>query len=137
MIYYTDYSEEGIGNWCFKDGLISFKDIFQLYKTYLKGKLLYVCSDCCYSGQWLVDCTKCLDEMGIGACGHQAIKHGILLKIVASCIPSQNATLGNFVGQKGIFFRGKEHTIIFCSYKNFQILRLYMHLTLQQLNVYN
>ena len=113
MIYYTGYGEEGTGNWCFKDGTISFQDIFTLYKTYLKEKLLYIFSDCCYSGQWVVDCAKCLDEMGIGACGHQAIKRGILFKVIASCQPNQKATLGSFVAHKGIKFNEENHTIYF------------------------
>ena len=113
MIYYTGYGEEGTGNWCFKDGTISFRDIFTLYKKYLKEKLLVIYSDCCYSGQWVVDCAKCLDEMGIGACGHQAIKHGILLKMSASCQPNQRATLGSFVAQKGIFFNEDDKGIHF------------------------
>ena len=65
---------------------------------------MYIISDCCYSGQWVVDCAKCLDEMGIGACGHQAIKHGILLKVFTSCQPNQKATLESFVAYKGIYY---------------------------------
>ena len=116
-IYYTGYGEEGTGNWCFKDGTISFQDIFTLYKKYLKEQLLYIFSDCCYSGQWVVDCAKCLDEMGIGACGHQAIKHGILLKVIASCRPNQRVTLGSYVAQKGIFFDEKDQSIHFYTSK--------------------
>ena len=117
LIYYTGYGEEGTGNWCFKDGTISFQDIFTLYKKYLKEQLLYIFSDCCYSGQWVVDCAKCLDEMGIGACGHQAIKHGILLKVFTSCQPNQRATLGGYVAQKGILFYEKDQNICFYSFK--------------------
>ena len=114
LIYYIGYGEEGTGNWCFKDGTISFQDIFTLYKKYLKEKLLCIYSDCCYSGQWVVDCAKCLDEMSIGACGHQAKKHGILLKVIASCRPNQRATLGSFVAQKGILF--DENYKVICYY---------------------
>ena len=111
-IYYTGYAEEGTGNWCFKDGTISFQDIFTLYKKYLKEKLLYIYSDCCYSGQWVVDCAKCLDEMSIGACGHQAIKHGMLLKVFTSCQPNQKATLGRFIAHKALFFEEEERVMI-------------------------
>ena len=107
-IYYTGYGEEGTGNWCFKDGTISFQDIFTLYKKHLKEKLLIIDIDCCYSGQWVVDCAKCLDEMGIGACGHQAIKNGILLKVFASCQPNQKATIGSFVAHKGLLFNEEQ-----------------------------
>ena len=74
---------------------------------------MYIISDCSYSGQWVVDCAKCLDEMGIGACGHQAIKHGMLLKVFASCQPNQKATLGSFVAQKGILFKEEDCSIYF------------------------
>ena len=110
-IYCTGYGEEGTGNWCFKDGTISFQDIFMLYKKYLKEKMLIINSDCCYSGQWVVDAAKCLDEMGIGACGHQAIKHGMLLKVFTSCQPNQTATIGNFVAHKGLYFNEAECVI--------------------------
>jgi len=103
-IYYTGYGEEGTGNWCFKDGTITFQDIFTLYNKYLKEKLLYIITDCSYSGQWVVECAKCLDEMGIGACGHQTREQGILIKVWASCQPHQKATSGSFVIQEGIYY---------------------------------
>ena len=103
MIYYTGYAEEGTGNWCFKDGTISFLEIFELYKKYLTKKLLHIFIDCCYSGQWVTDCAKCLDGMGIGACGHEIREKGLLVKISASCRPCQKATYGMF-SSKGIFY---------------------------------
>ena len=103
-IYYTGYGEKGTGNWCFKDGTITFQDIFTLYNKYLKGKLLYITTDCSYSGQWVVECAKCLDEMRIGACGHQTREQGILIKVFASCQPHQKATSGSYVTQEGIYY---------------------------------
>ena len=96
-LYYTGYGEEGTGNWCFKDGVISFQDIFALYIKYCKGKLLYIFADCCYSGQWVLDCAKCMDEMSIGACGHQTREQGVLLKIYTSCYPNQKAALDCYI----------------------------------------
>lgn len=114
-IYYTGYGEENTGNWCFKDGIISFQDIFVLYQKYLKGKLLYIFLDCCYSGQWVVDCAKCLDEMGIGACGHQAKENGMLLKVFASCRPNQKATMYSYILKEGIHYYEKYNGIgCFC-----------------------
>ena len=49
--------------------------------------------------------------MGIGACGHQARKHGILIKVFTSCQPNQRATLGSFVAQKGILFNENDFSI--------------------------
>ena len=103
-IYYNGYGEKGTGNWCFKDGTISFQEIFTLYKTHLNGKLLYIYSDCCYSGNWVVDCAKCLDEMGIGACGHQAMQQNVLIKIFTSCRPNEKAKLQSYV-KDGVTFQ--------------------------------
>ena len=103
-IYYTGYGEEGTGNWCFKDGAITFQDIFTLYNKYLKRKILSIYNDCSYSGQWVVEYAKCLDEMGIGACGHQTREQGILIKVWASCQPYQKATSGSYVVQEGIHY---------------------------------
>ena len=104
LIYYTGHGEEGTGNWCFKDGTITFQDIFTLYNKYLKGKLLHIVTDCSYSGQWVVECAKCLDEMRIGACGHQTREQGILIKVWASCQPHQKANNGSSVIQEGIYY---------------------------------
>ena len=93
------------------DGTITFQDIFILYKKYLKEKLLYVFSDCSYSGQWVVDWAKCLDEMGIGSCGHQAIEQGVLIKVFATCQPNQTAVLGSYVSHKGMYFNETDCSI--------------------------
>ena len=91
MIYYTGCGEEGTGNWCFQDGVISFNDILSLYNKYLKERLLVIYADCSYSGQWALEYANYLDEMGIGACGHQIVKQKKFLKIFTSCRPNQKA----------------------------------------------
>jgi len=96
LIYYTGHGEFGTGNWCFKDGTISLQEILALYFDYVRGKLLYIFTDCCYSGHWVVELAKYLDDLGIGACGHQAREQGLLFKIVASCEPDQKAADGCF-----------------------------------------
>jgi len=110
-IYYTGYGQEGTGNWCFKDGAISFQEIFTLYQKYLAGKVLCIFTDCSYSGQWVVECAKCLDEMGIGACGHQAREKGTMLKVFASCQPDQKATIDHYVTKKGIYYSDDDNSI--------------------------
>ena len=92
MLYYLGHSEEGTGNWCFKDGTISFQEIFDLYRRHHSGKLLLIIPDCCYSGRWVTDCAKTLDGLVIPPCGHQARENGILIKVFASCQPDQKAT---------------------------------------------
>jgi len=112
LICYTGYGEEGTGNWCFKDGTITFQDIFTLYNKYYKGKILYIFSECCFSGQWVVDCAKRLDEMGIGACGHQAKKNGMLIKVYTSCQPTQKTTY-NALSAELLNFSDEENYLYF------------------------
>ena len=92
-IWYMGHSEEGTGNWCFKDGTISFQEIFDLYMTHSPGKLLVITSDCCYSGNWVHRCTETLDnKLGIPPCGHKARERGVLIKVCASCRGNEKAT---------------------------------------------
>ena len=91
VLYYLGHSEEGTGNWCFKDGTVSFQEIFDLYRRHCPGKLLSIMSDCCHSGNWVRECTKTLDSLGIPPCGHRAREQGILIKVFASCQPDQKA----------------------------------------------
>ena len=90
-IWYTGHSKQGTGDWCFKDGTISFQDIFDLYTTHFSGRLLTIVSDCCYSGKWVDVCAETLDSMGIPPCGHKARERGVMIKIAASCLPDQRA----------------------------------------------
>ena len=89
MLYYLGNSEKGTGNWCFKDGTISFQDIFNRKKSL--RKLLTIVSDCSYSGQWVRECAKTLDSLGIPPCGHRAREKRALVKVFASCQPDQEA----------------------------------------------
>ena len=91
VLYYLGHSEEGTGNWCFKDGTISFQEIFDLYRRHCPGKVLAILPDCCYSGNWVRECAKTLDSLGIPPCGHRAREQGILIKVFASCQPDQKA----------------------------------------------
>ena len=97
MLFYTGDSEEGSGNWCFKDGVITFQDIFDIYMECFKGKRLSITSDCSYSGSWVKECAKVYDSQGIPACGHYSREKGILLKIRCSCKLFQQATVKAFV----------------------------------------
>ena len=116
LIWYTGHGEEGTGNWCFKDGVITFEEVFALYKEHFRSKLLCLICDCCFAGHWIRRCGETLDAMNIGACGHQARQNGILIKIGASCLPDQTAcdtcysSNGVTLTSKGrlSFIRGKE-----------------------------
>ena len=90
-LVYLGHSEKDTGNWCFKDGTISFREIFDLYRRKCPEKCLYIMPDCCHSGQWINDCATVLDGLGIPPCGHRAREQGVLIKVFASCKPEQEA----------------------------------------------
>ena len=96
MIWYTGNAQQKTGDWCFKDGTISFQELFHIYITHFTGRLLYIVSDCYYSGQWVYTCAEMLDNMGIPPCGHEARKRGILLKVYAPAIPIKNPEIPAF-----------------------------------------
>ena len=93
IIWYTGLGERGTGNWCFKDGVVTFEDIFALYFDHFRGKVLTLVCDCSYSGSWVVQCAKKLDEIGIASCGHHTREKGIFIKVVCSCSNDQQASL--------------------------------------------
>ena len=92
LIQYIGHSEKGTGNWCFKTGTISFQEIFNLYRKNSACQRLSLISDCCYSGQWVRECAKTLDNLRIPPCGHRARENGALVKVFASCQPDEKAS---------------------------------------------
>ena len=78
------------GDWCFRDGFITFRDIADLYMKHSRGQVLCLVPDCHSSGYWVVECAKFLDEQGVRPCGHSAREKGILLKVYASCKTGQD-----------------------------------------------
>ena len=111
LIYYTGHGEKDTGNWCFKDGVISFNDIFDLYMMHFRGKSLQIVSDCSYSGKWIYDCGKKLDEYGILSCGHKTREQKMLFKIFTSCQPHEEATLLTF-SRKGIRYGEEDKGVL-------------------------
>ena len=99
LIWYTGHGEKNTGNWCFKDGVITFQDIFGLYMDCFRGKRLTIRSDCSYSGNWIKDCVKTLDDLGIPSCGHHTREQRILLKIFSSCKSNEEATVTTFINE--------------------------------------
>ncbi len=93
VIHYIGHGKKRTGDWCFSDGFITFRDIVHLYNTTkIKGRVLTIVSNCSHSGSWVWECCRYLDEQGVGACGHSAAEKGILLKVYASCRPSEVAS---------------------------------------------
>ena len=93
--------------------MISFDDIFNLYTTHYKGKSLTIISDCSYSGNWVEDCAKILDEKCVAFCGHHVIKEGLLIKIIASCQSDKEATALSFITE-GVHYDEEEKGVIHC-----------------------
>ena len=88
VIYYIGAGKSNTGDWCFEDNFITFRDIADLYlraSSNFKGQVLTIISDCSYSGCWVRDCMKFLDEQGVEPCGHKAREKGMLIKVLASC----------------------------------------------------
>ena len=90
LIWYTGHGESGTGNWVLKDGCLGFKDVYTLYMRCFKGRYLYIVTDCCYSGSWVEECARLLDEGGI-ECGHDCKRERIYIKVFATCLPSEQA----------------------------------------------
>ena len=88
-IHYIGPGRRNTGDWCFKNGFITFNDITSLYKKHFYGKLLCIGSNCSYSGKWIKACTEFLDEHGVQPCGHSGRATNLLLTIGASCLPHQ------------------------------------------------
>ncbi|XP_019856994.1 PREDICTED: uncharacterized protein LOC109585377 [Amphimedon queenslandica] len=112
-IWYTGHGEKDTGNWCFKDGVISFDDIFHLYMDHYQGKSLTIISDCSHSGNWVKECAKKLDEKRIPFCGHQVMEEGIFIKIIASCQSDKEATALSFITE-GVHYDEEEKGVIHC-----------------------
>ena len=95
-MYYSGHGEKDTGNWCFKDGVITFDDVFGLYMDTMRGKPLYIVSDCCFAGKWVENAAVKLDELGIPSCGHHTREQEILLKVFASCRKNEKAALSAY-----------------------------------------
>ena len=90
IIHYYGNGRRNTGDWCFRDGYITFRDIANLYMKYSRGRVLILVSDCHSSGHWVGQCATFLDEQGVRPCGHSAREKGILLKIGAACGTGQD-----------------------------------------------
>ena len=120
-IWFMGHSEESTGNWCFRDGTISFKEIFTIYKQVQEEKgpllgaasaaegvnLLVVFSDCSYSGNWVHCCAEILDSEKIPPCGHQTSKRALKVRVHCSAKKNQRAQALCY-SEKGILANKKD-----------------------------
>lgn len=84
-IIYFGSGRKKTGDWCFKDGYVTFDNIMQLYNNYFMGKCLGIVSDCSYSGNWVQLGMDYLDKCKVTPCLHSARASGKIMAIVASC----------------------------------------------------
>ena len=118
VIYYIGAGRKNTGDWCFEDGVITFRDITELYlraSPSFKGRVLTIVSDCSYSGCWVRDCMEFLDLQGVQPCGHKAREKGILIKVYASCGPTQIPTQYQFSVHGASNDRNKGHMFSYTS----------------------
>ena len=88
-IHYIGPGKRDTGDWCFKGGCITFKDISDVYMEHFKGKTLVINSDCPYSGQWVEACKRFLQDNHVQPCGHSAMSKKIQIKVFCSCQPHE------------------------------------------------
>ena len=91
IIHYYGNGRRNTGDWCFRDGYITFRDIANLYITHSCCHSVTVVSDCCHSTEWGAECAKFLDEQGVRPCGYSAREKGILLNIYTACTSHKDA----------------------------------------------
>ena len=91
VLHYYGNGRRDTGDWCFRDGFITFRDIADLYMKHSRGRYLGIISDCHSSGRWVSQCAKFLDDQGVKPCGHSARKEGILLQVYTSCRTGQDS----------------------------------------------
>ena len=125
LIWYTGHGEKATGNWVFEDGCIKFEDVYKLYKTNFKGHYLYIVTDCCYSGSWVVECARLLDRDGI-SCGHAAKRERIFIKVFASCLPKELASDKSYVECQGARLHtthgdDRHKTIVFAQHRKLHV----------------
>ncbi len=87
-IWYFGHSEKDTGNWCFKDGTISFDEILDIYRRQQRETLLTIISDCSFSGNFVRRYAEILDNENIPPCGH---KTNDTVRIYSSTRPLQEA----------------------------------------------
>ena len=91
-IHYFGSGKRQTGDWCFQSRFITFSDIVNLYQRHFCGKVLELYCDCSYSGMWVKECRRLLDDCHTQPCGHSARKTDMLVKVRASCLHNQTAS---------------------------------------------
>ena len=121
LIWYTGHGEKGTGNWVLKDGCLKFEDIYNLYINHFKSRYLYIVTDCCYSGSWVVDCARLLDRDGI-KCGHDAKRQNVYIRVFASCLPNEQAWDKFYTECRGVKLHpnGARRTIAFAEHRKLE-----------------
>ena len=111
------HGQDGSGDWCFRGGFLTFRELLSIYIKLFRGKILTLVIDSPCSGQWAYALIEELDRLEVPACGHKAIQRGILVKIFASCqrheIPRERfySVDGCMIEDRGLVFFGLGSTL--------------------------
>lgn len=115
LIWYTGHGKKTTGDWPMKDDeYLTFDELYDIYKKNFKGRPMYVVTDCCFSGSWVVRCAQLLDQDGI-TCGYRAKQHNMIIKVFAACLPKEKGYDRYYTecgGAKLYTLKGEERKII-------------------------
>ena len=86
------------------------------YLPYFKGRYLYIVTDCCYSGAWVVECARLLDEDDI-KCGHDAKRKQVYIKVFTACLLDEQAHNTLYTKCNGVKFDDHSKSIMFAEHR--------------------
>ena len=82
---------------------------------HFKGKPLTITSDCSYSGNWINDCAKRLDDLNVPSCGHHTREQGLLFNIFTSCQPKEEATALCYINEAVVYSEADKAVLFWTS----------------------
>ena len=89
-------------------------------------RMLYIISDCSFSGHWVVQAVEFLDRLGIPPCGHHSLSQGVLLKVWSMGRCWERAKMLH--GVREVMRISEDRFLIFCS-------REYRQLTMNSVDI--
>ena len=107
LIWYTGHGQKYTGNWVLRGRYLAFEEIYDLYMRYFKGRYLYIVTDCCFSGAWVVECARLLDRDGI-TCSHVAEQKQVYIKMFAASLPDEYANDKFYIECQGVKLHSRD-----------------------------
>jgi len=114
LIYYTGHGDKN-GDWCFRNGdRITFDDLYDYHESHHSGYNVTVFSDCCYSGQWVVQSRRQQKMIVKSASGpHTTAYNGVFSRGFFHHDATAMSTIRER-GASGTFWDDKTNTFIVC-----------------------